>query len=42
MPAGDLNYVNKENLKAIKDDTEDVEGMLKAMIKSFENKRLAP
>ena len=32
--------VNKENLKALKDDTKEVEGMLKALIKSFENKRL--
>ena len=26
--SGDLNYVNKENLKALKDDTEEVERML--------------
>ncbi len=40
--SGDLNYVNKENLKALKDDIEEVERMLKALIKSLENKRLDP
>jgi len=40
--SGDLNYVNKENLKALKEDTEEVERMLKALIKSLENKRLDP
>ena len=40
--SGDLNYVNKENLKALKDDTEEVERMLKALIESLENKRLNP
>ncbi len=40
--SGDLNYVNQENLKALKDGTEEVERMLKAMIKSLENKRLNP
>ncbi|MFA9498294.1 MAG: hypothetical protein ACERKP_07025 [Deltaproteobacteria bacterium] len=40
--SGDLNYVNKENLKALKDDTEDVERMLKALIKSLEDKHLDP
>jgi hypothetical protein len=34
------NYVNKKNLKALKDDTEEVERVLKALIKSLENKRL--
>jgi hypothetical protein len=38
----DLDDVNKENLKALKDDTEEVERMLKAGIKSLENKRLNP
>ena len=38
----DLNYVNKENLKALKDDTREVERMLKALIKSLENKRMNP
>jgi hypothetical protein len=36
------NYVNKEKLKALKDDTQEVERMLKALIKSLENKRLDP
>ena len=40
--ADDLNYVNKEDLKALKDDTEEVERILKALIKSLENKRLDP
>jgi len=40
--SGDLNYVNQENLKALKDGTEEVEKMLKALIKSLENKRLNP
>ena len=40
--SGDLNYVNKENLKALKDDTEEVERMLKSLIKSLEKKRLDP
>jgi four helix bundle protein len=40
--SGDLNYVNKENLKALTEDTEEVERMLKALIKSLENKRLDP
>ena len=40
--SGDLNYVNKEKLKALKDDTEEAERMLKALIKSLENKRLNP
>jgi len=32
----------KENLKALKDDTEEVERMLKALIKSLVYKRLDP
>ena len=40
--SGDLNYVNKEILKALKDDTQEVERMLKALITSLENKRLDP
>jgi four helix bundle protein len=38
--SGDLNYVNKENLTVLKDDTEEVERMLKALIKLLEKKRL--
>jgi hypothetical protein len=40
--SGDLNYVDKENLEALRDDIEEVERMLKALIKSLENKRLNP
>ncbi|MFC1814128.1 four helix bundle protein [Thermodesulfobacteriota bacterium] len=40
--SGDLNYVNKENLNALKDDTRGVERMHKALIKSLKNKRLNP
>ena len=40
--SGDLNYVNQEYLESLKDGTEEVERMLKAMIKSLENKRLNP
>ena len=40
--SGDLNYVNQENLKARRDDTEEVERMLKALIKSLEHKHLNP
>ncbi len=39
--SSDLNYINKENLKALKDDTQEVERMLKALIRSLENKRLS-
>jgi hypothetical protein len=38
----DLNYVNKKNLMALKDDTAEVERMLKALVKSLEKKRLDP
>ncbi len=38
--SGDLNYEKKENLKALKDDTEEVERMVKALIKSLVYKRL--
>ena len=40
--SGDLNYVNQDSLKALKDGTEEVERMNKALIKSLENKRLNP
>jgi hypothetical protein len=42
LVSGDLNYVNKENLKALKDDTEEAERVFKALIKSLENNRLNP
>ena len=40
--SGDLNYVDKENLVALKANTEEVERMLKALIKSLVNKHLDP
>jgi four helix bundle protein len=40
--SGDLNYANQENLKGLKDGIEEVERMLKALIKKLENKRLNP
>ena len=40
--SGDLNYGNKENLKTLKEHTEEVERMVKALIKLLENKRLNP
>jgi len=40
--SGDLDYVDQEKLKVLKDDTSEVERMLKALIKSLENKRLNP
>jgi len=40
--SGDINYVNKENLKALKDDTREVERMLKALINSLKNSHVNP
>jgi hypothetical protein len=40
--SGDLNYVNKANLKILKDNAEEVERMLKGLIKSLKNKPLDP
>ena len=42
MISGDLGYVGKERLQKIRDEIGDVERMLKAMIKSLENKHLDP
>jgi len=42
MISGDLDYVDKEGLQELKEEIGDVERMLKAMIKSLENKRLNP
>jgi hypothetical protein len=39
---GDLNYANKEYLKALKDDKDEIERMLKESLKSVENKHLDP
>ena len=42
MISGDLNYMNKEKLQELREELRDVERMLKAMIKSLENKHLNP
>ena len=42
MISGDLGYVEKESLQEIREAIGDVERMLKAMIKSLENKHLNP
>ena len=39
---GDLGYIKSEQLKNIQEDIEEVERMLKALIKSLENKPLNP
>jgi four helix bundle protein len=40
--SGDLQYVDKDNLEALKENTQEVERMLKALIKSLESKHLNP
>ena len=40
--SGDLDYVNGESLKKRQEDVGEVERMLKALIKSLENKHLNP
>ena len=42
MISGDLGYVGKERLQEIRQEIGDVDRMLKAMIKSMENKHLNP
>jgi hypothetical protein len=42
MLSGDLDYVDSDTMKAIMDDINEVERMLKALIKSLENKHLNP
>ena len=42
MLAGDLGYIDSDILEGIKDDIHEVERMLKALIKSLENKHLNP
>jgi hypothetical protein len=42
MISGDLGYVGKDRLQEIREEIGDVERMLKAMIKSLENKHLNP
>ena len=40
--AGDLGLIEKSELSTIKKDIEEIERMLKALIKSLENRRLNP
>ena len=42
MISGDLGYVVKKKLQELRKEIGDVERMLKAMIKSLENKHLDP
>ena len=42
MISGDLGYVGKERFQEIREEIGDVARMLKAMIKSLENKHLNP
>jgi four helix bundle protein len=42
MIAGDLEYISREITVKIQEDILEVERMLKALIKSLENKRLTP
>ncbi len=42
MISCDLDYMNKEKLQELRKELGDVERMLKAMIKSLENKHLNP
>jgi len=42
MISCDLDYMNKEKLQEFREELGDVERMLKAMIRSLENKHLNP
>jgi 23S rRNA-intervening sequence protein len=42
MISGDVGYVGKDRLQEVREEIGDVERMLKAMIKSLENKHLNP
>ena len=42
MISGDLGYMDKKGLQELREEIGDVERMLKAMIKSLENKHLNP
>jgi hypothetical protein len=42
MISGDMGYVKRKIFQKLRDKIPDVERMLKALIKSFENKRLNP
>lgn len=40
--SGDLGYIGSGNLKKLQDEIQEVERMLKALIKSLENRHLNP
>ena len=42
MLAGDLGYIKKDDLDKVKEGIGEIERMLKALIKSLENKPLPP
>ncbi len=42
MISGVLDYMNKKKLQGLREELGDVERMLKAMIKSLENKHFNP
>jgi len=42
MISGDLGYMEKERLQELREEIGDIERMLKALIKSLENKHLNP
>lgn len=42
MISGDLGYVREKNLNSLRDKLAEIERMLKALIKSLENKHLDP
>ena len=42
MLSGDLDYIDSDIVKVIMDEINEVERMLKALIKSLENKHLNP
>ena len=42
MISGDLDYIKKEKLRELREELGDVERMLKAVIKSLENKHSNP
>jgi four helix bundle protein len=42
MLSGDLGYIGEQSLESLREDIREVERMLKALIKSLENKPLNP
>jgi len=42
MLSGDLDYIDSDIMKVIMDEIDEVERMLKVLIKSLENKHLNP